>query len=86
MNDPHKTDQAPSVALLDRAGRDLVVQMEAGVLRQNGCRLTDEWWADADAYVDGAITLDQWRLRNGSRAASNEDFENLFTSPRQEKP
>lgn len=47
--------------------RALVVHTEAGVLRQNGARLTDEWWADATAYQDGTITLDQWRARNRAR-------------------
>lgn len=52
---------------LTRTGRLLVTQTEAGVLRQNGATLTEEWHADADAYVDGTITLEQWRARNAAR-------------------
>lgn len=61
---------------LDRTGRHMVTQYEAGALRQNGCRLTPEWWDDADHYVNGNITLDQWRARNAARGTG--DLENAL--------
>lgn len=56
---------------LDRDGRHMVTQYEASALRQNGCHLTNEWWDDADHYINGDITLNEWRLRNTARGTQN---------------